>query len=257
MTTGKRPLGILYLLSFIGDMNLTVLNIATILMATRSGADTVAVGWLASGYGLSMIFLPLILGKLAEKYDRKRSISVATMGQVLVGLFFILFGREYIMLFAGMCLLGVTNSLFWPCVEASISEYSAHSAMTHKTSFFNYCVAWTFGSGIAPYIGGSLSDINVIYAFVFCTVVYLVGLISTLVFFPSGKIGQQTTGGAISSSNSTPNPPPDSASDPKSNSDSKSSRSLDTTFETSQGHSTANSGDSVSDGTGLFGAEVC
>ena len=151
--------------------------------------------WLASGYGLSMIFLPLILGKLAEKYDRKRSISVATMGQVLVGLFFILFGREYIMLFAGMCLLGVTNSLFWPCVEASISEYSAHSAMTHKTSFFNYCVAWTFGSGIAPYIGGSLSDINVIYAFVFCTVVYLVGLISTLVFFPSGKIGQQTTGG--------------------------------------------------------------
>ncbi len=192
MNTNQKSLGILFTLSFIGDMNLAVINIASILIATRSGADTIAVGWLASAYGLAMIIMPAILGKIAENISRKRAISIAAFGQILVALYFITFGKSIIPLIIGNAALGVVNSLFWPAIEASISERSEHQESTHKTSFFNYCLAWTFGSGIAPYIGGTLSDINVVLAFVYCAVVYAGGFFLVFFGFPSGIFSKQT-----------------------------------------------------------------
>ena len=185
MNSHQKSLGILFVLSFIGDMNLAIINIASILIATRAGADTIAVGWLASAYGLAMIIMPALLGKLFEHIDRKISISIAALGQLFVALFFIGFGNSIIPLIIGNAVLGIVNSLFWPAIEASISERSGHAESTHKTSFFNYCMAWTFGSGIAPYIGGSLSDINVILAFMYCAIVYFIGFLLILFGFPS------------------------------------------------------------------------
>lgn len=192
MNTNQKSLGILFTLSFIGDMNLAVINIASILIATRAGADTITVGWLASAYGLAMIVMPAILGRIAENFSRKRAISIAAFGQILVACFFIAFGNSIIPLIIGNAILGVVNSLFWPAIEASISERSGHHESAHKTSFFNYCLAWTFGSGVAPYIGGTLSDINVVLAFVYCAAVYAAGFLLILVGFPSGKSAKQT-----------------------------------------------------------------
>ncbi len=185
MNSNQNSLGILFTLSFIGDMNLAVINIASILIATRAGADTIAVGWLASAYGLAMIVMPAILGRLAENFSRKRAISIASFGQILVALYFIAFGNSIIPLIIGNAILGVVNSLFWPAIEASISERSGHQESAHKTSFFNYCLAWTFGSGVAPYIGGSLSDVNVVLAFGYCALVYTAGFLLIFFGFPS------------------------------------------------------------------------
>jgi MFS family permease len=131
-----------------------------------------------------MVFMPFILGKLSEKYQRKNVLILSSIGQICVAAFLLGFGNTILNLIIGNTLLGTVNSLYWPAVESFVSQESGKTEAMHQRSFFNYCLAWTFGSGIAPLIGGTLADIDAKYAFLFSFIAYCIALLLTILLIP-------------------------------------------------------------------------
>jgi MFS family permease len=183
---------IIYLLAFFGDLALSVQITSTILLGTMLGFSTFEVGLIGSAYGLCYLASPAILGKIGDKVPRKTSILIATIGQTLLAIYFLsilsLQGNLLlILIILGNASYGIFFGFFWPSVEAYVSETLGTTPKAHEHAICNFCLSWSLGFAVGPYIAGFFSDMEIKWAFLVNLIAFTFTLISTLIFLPNTK----------------------------------------------------------------------
>ncbi len=186
----KIVLYCVYLLGFIGDFNLSLLQMSMVLYCTDLGGTTVQVGWIGTSYGLSYCFIPAIIGIFTDKIPRKKSLIIASSIQSLAGLLYIytLSVSEIELFFplslVVLCIYGIGYSFYWSNVEAFISEYTENSDKEHEKGISNFCVFWGAGSALGAFVGGLLIDIDIRYASYLVTSLFVLALCICIFIIP-------------------------------------------------------------------------
>ncbi|TFG04773.1 MAG: MFS transporter [Promethearchaeota archaeon] len=182
---------IVYYLAAVGDFNMVMLVLLSIIYGTNKGLSTVEIGLIGGAYGFAYIFMPAILGNMSDKFTRKSSLISATTGQMIITLifFFIIQVQEFLFygLFFCLFLYGVVYGFFWPSIEAFISEHTEHSPKQHEKAIAYFCIAWSIGYSLGPLVGGYLSDINFILAFILAFILYATSFLLICFKLPSIK----------------------------------------------------------------------
>ncbi|MGV9172218.1 MAG: MFS transporter [Promethearchaeia archaeon] len=183
----KDGLGPTYLLAFLGDINLSMIQVLSVLYGVMLGASPSQNGFIGGGYGLSYLLMAAFLGRLGDKIKRKYSLILALSFQLVISLYYIFFASNIIQLILGQIALGCAYGFFWPSLEAYISENSSASPIVHQKAISSFCIAWSLGYTLGPFLAGVLSDITVVLGFSMIFILYLIAFSILLVFIPSGK----------------------------------------------------------------------
>jgi len=155
----------LYLPATLADLSCAMLLLGSVLYGTNLGASTIEVGWIGAAYGLSYLLMPAIIGRVGDKLPRKTSLVIAALAQISVALFYLFVVATTFDLIVGQFLLGIANGFHWPALEAYISEQTGISHSSHSKRIANFCIAWSIGYSLGPFIAGVFSDYNVRDAF--------------------------------------------------------------------------------------------
>ncbi len=177
-------------LAVIGDICSSLLIIMGVFYSTELGFTTTRVGWISSGYGLTYLFMPAILGRMGDKIPRKWSLIIATSAQTLLSLYFILIiflkvEDSFGFLLAGFIFKGIAYGFFWPSVEAFISERTEHDHRLHKWGITGFCISWSIGYTIGPLLAGYFTFLGVIIGFAVSGGFFLIGLFLIIFLVPS------------------------------------------------------------------------
>lgn len=140
---------------------------------------TLLYGILIACYPLSQFFGAPILGTLADKYGRKKMLLISLIGTVSGYVIFVI-GVEnssLALLFIGRIIDGFTGG------NISIAQSAIADVSTEETKSRNFgLIGMAFGLGfvIGPYIGGKLSDPDIISWFTYATPFYLSIILSVI-----------------------------------------------------------------------------
>ncbi len=172
-----RKLRVIYPLSFIGDLTLSMLLVITILYGTKIGLSTIEVGLIGGSYGFAYIFMPFILGRFSDNISRKTSLIIAISGQMILALVFIFIITQtsdfiFYGLFLVLFLYGIVYGFFWPSIEAYVSENTEHSSKEHEKGIGNFCISWSLGFAIGPFLAGLFYDFNMVLALILAFTLY-------------------------------------------------------------------------------------
>jgi len=172
-----RKLRVVYLLSFIGDLTLSMLLVITILYGTKIGLSTIEVGLIGGSYGFAYIFMPFILGRFSDNISRKTSLMIAISGQMILALAFLFIITQtsdfiFYALFLVLFLYGIVYGFFWPSIEAYVSENTEHSSKEHEKGIGNFCISWSIGFAIGPFLAGIFYDFNMVLALILAFTLY-------------------------------------------------------------------------------------
>lgn len=184
MKYSRNSLTPAYALAIIGDFNLSLLQVLNILYGVLLGAAPWQNGIIGGGYGLSYLVMAAVLGRLGDKMPRKNSLFFALIGQLGVSLYYIFIASTVWLLVIGQIALGCAYGFYWPAIEAHISENSNSSSTVHRKAISNFCISWSIGYMIGPFVAGVFSDIAVIIGFIIVFIAYTFGFFIMMMFIP-------------------------------------------------------------------------
>ncbi|MHA1683694.1 MAG: MFS transporter [Promethearchaeota archaeon] len=169
---GLRPL---YFLSASGDFLLSLMIVASLLVGESLGLDGWVKGVLGGAYGVSYMIAPVLFGFVSDRLGRRNCLLIATSGIILVGILFMSFSRNFWVLVSGEIAVGVLNGLFWPSIEALTSERGA--GIDHQKRISYFCISWSIGYMLGPFIAPILDDYSPIYSFTIFTAIAVANLV--------------------------------------------------------------------------------
>lgn len=181
----KKNLAILCGLAMIGDLGGVSINVLAVLYSTKLGMSTVQVGLIGAAYGLTYLIMPALLGHIGDKIQRKTSLLLSTALQICLTVFllFILLGiteNVFFPLFLLLLFYGIVYGFYWPTIEAYISENAFHSVAFHRKAIALFCIFWSLGYALGPYVAGIFLDYQIITAGIFVLVLYIIGFFGVL-----------------------------------------------------------------------------
>lgn len=153
----------LYFLAFTGDLLDSLLIVACVLVGTREGLSGAYTGALAAAYGATYAFSPALLGRVSDRIGRKNSLLVAAGGFTCIAITLLLFHSNFWVLIAGECGVGILYGLWWCSIEAYISENATPAS--HQAKMNNFCISWSMGYMLGPFLGNILSGMDPIVSF--------------------------------------------------------------------------------------------
>ncbi|MCY3773918.1 MAG: MFS transporter [Gemmatimonadetes bacterium] len=149
----KRTDYFLFIAAFVMDFCTGLVSFAVPLRALDLGASVVELGFIGTAGSLSFTLACTFTGKLADRFDRRRLLAIASGLTALVfGMLF--FAVNYWMLLAGTALGWGLLALFWPSVQAMLAEGRNRAQMVRTLGTFN--MFWTLGFMLGPAAGGYL-----------------------------------------------------------------------------------------------------
>ena len=133
-------------------MTTGIVGITIPIYANPLGASPFLLGVIGAAGGLIYSITPLVSGMLSDRFSRKIFIVVSMAGS---GLSYLLYGlsQELTMLIFVKVLESLSSAIFWPAVEAMISD-SSEGKLERALERFN--VSWGSAMVIGPMIGGVL-----------------------------------------------------------------------------------------------------
>ncbi len=164
-------------LSLLGDLNLSLLLTASVLYGYILGAGELEIGFIGGAYGLSYTLSAILLGRLGDKIPRKFSLLLASIGQISIILYIIFIASSVFEIILSQFFIGVFYGFFWPTIEAFISENTDHSDEIHQKAISNFCISWSLGYSLGPFIAGIFYDIEIIIPFIILLISYCLMLI--------------------------------------------------------------------------------
>lgn len=149
----KRSDYFLFIAAFVMDFCTGLVSFAVPLRALDLGASVVELGFIGTAGSLSFTLACTFTGKLADRFDRRRLLAIASGLTALVfGMLFL--AVNYWMLLAGTALGWGLLALFWPSVQAMLAEGRTRTQMVRTLGTFN--MFWTLGFMLGPAAGGYL-----------------------------------------------------------------------------------------------------
>jgi len=119
------------------------------------GATYLELGLIGTIRSLPYMFLPVIVGYLGDRFDRRRlylsSIFLTGGATMMLAVTDTISGIVLVQAF-----LGIGFSLFWPLSEALVSESAPFDRRT--AAMGRYGVAWASGFLVGPVVGGLVAD---------------------------------------------------------------------------------------------------
>lgn len=149
----------------------------------------ILLGFLVASYPFMQFIATPILGQISDKFGRKKVLALALTGTCLsyVGFAIGVITRNIPLLFASRMFDGITGGNI-SVAQAAIADISTPINRARNFGFIG--AAFGLGLIIGPYIGGKLSDPNIVSwfspatPFWFAASLSLINVISVLIFFP-------------------------------------------------------------------------
>ncbi|MEM2111704.1 MAG: MFS transporter [Candidatus Bathyarchaeia archaeon] len=139
-------------ITFLFQLALGIVSLSVPIFAAFLGASPFLIGLIGSMGGLIYSFMPLILGAISDRFNRKILVSASILLYVVVCILYSLI-KNPVLLLAVKLLEGISISAFWPSIESLITD-SSSSSLQETVKKFN--ISWGSAMIIAPLIGGAL-----------------------------------------------------------------------------------------------------
>ncbi|OPJ65756.1 MFS transporter [Clostridium chromiireducens] len=172
----KRNISISYLYNFLFQLNIT--SAIWVLYLSFKGMSLIEIGFLESIYHITGVLFELPTGAIADVYGKKFSIITGRIVSVISGILIITsnsfwgFGLSFILSAASMNLnSGAGEALIYD----SLKELGEEER--YKKIWGNLAFIMSIGQGIAVLLGGILSDIKFLYAYILGMIIHTVALI--------------------------------------------------------------------------------
>lgn len=197
---------VLNLVSFFTQLGIALINLALVYhlrMVFGMSADQIGIA--ASIYTVTYLFSCIGGEAWARKLSPRHCIEVSLTGMAL-SIILLVLSPSLVVVYAALALYGCFMSLMWPQVEGWISRGKEGPQLNKAMSAFNF--SWSFGAGLAPYIGGVLVEISTVTALSFGSVFLLLVMfflvlssrfIPTIKAVPSEKHSVEDAGGSDAS----------------------------------------------------------
>lgn len=192
----------IYILAVVGDLNYSLLLVLSVIYASLLGASPTEVGFIGGAYGITYLFMPMILGRLSDQFPRKNGLLIAISLQILSIIFGVLVNSIFGLILCQI-FMGVAYGFYWPNIEAILSE-SSLSERDHYRSISNFCLSWSIGFTLGPLLAGIFSDTNVLFGFRLCLILYCVAML-IVIFFVEKTPALKKISESIQSSNTAQN----------------------------------------------------
>ncbi len=183
----KREQKMVFILPFIGDFSNSVLNFLFVVIGVSYGFSPTQIMLILAAYGMTYVVMPALLGQISDKISHKISLIISVIGQIILSIFLILilsfFSSSSVIfysIFIEQLLRGFFYSLYWPVIQAYLSEKGEYSYKVHKKIINNFCIAWGLGMAIGPLIGGIISEIEIMVGFWAVLISHIVALFIVL-----------------------------------------------------------------------------
>ena len=149
----------------------------------------IMLGWLGASFPLAQFFFAPILGQIADRFGRKKTLAISLSGTSFAYILFAIaiLTKNIPLLFISRIMDGITGG------NISVAQAVIADISTPKTRAKNFAlVGMAFGLGfiLGPFIGGKLSDqtlvswFNAATPFYFTAFLSLLNMLSVLRFLP-------------------------------------------------------------------------
>ncbi len=141
--------------AFLMQMLTGIVGIAVPIYAAELGASPLLLGFIGATGGFIYSFMPLASGILSDRFKRKTFVFTSTL---LYGLSCFLYSivEDPYMLIPVKALEWVSVALFWPSVEALLTEASEVDV---EETLRRFNLSWGSATIVGPMIGGSLISV--------------------------------------------------------------------------------------------------
>ncbi|MEX2717351.1 MAG: MFS transporter [Candidatus Sigynarchaeum springense] len=149
------------------------------------------VGMVATGFGITYCISPVILGHLSDRIGRRASLACAMLGFAATNVVVFFLAAAPIHLVVANVFTGLCYGLFWPPIEAYLSEMTEYiSQKLHARSLSIYLVCWSIGLTVGPFVGSVFDAAGgVRYGFVMLAAVAVIAMLLALKFvFAKGDV---------------------------------------------------------------------
>ena len=152
-----------YFLSILGGIGIGLNSFSTAIFTTTlalsnhigEAETSFWVGIVATGFGVTYVVSPVLLGLISDKIGRRWALVIAMLGFAATNAFIIAFAVHPIHLVIANALTGFFYGFYWSPIEAYLSEMTESiSKKLHAKSLSIYLVCWSIGLTIGPFIGG-------------------------------------------------------------------------------------------------------
>ncbi len=129
------------ILAFFYPINNALINLAIPLYYSNIGESADLIGIVSAAISLTYIFSPVLLNKFSDKIGRKKCIILSMTGVFFAQILFY-FSLNPIVVLISRLIEGFSMGLFWPNLQASISDNILHN---HNRMISRYNISWNFG----------------------------------------------------------------------------------------------------------------
>lgn len=172
----KRNISISYLYNFLFQLNIT--SAIWVLYLSFKGMSLIEIGLLESIYHITGVLFELPTGAIADVYGKKFSIVTGRIVSLIASILMIVsnsfwgFGLAFVLSAASMNLnSGAGEALIYD----SLKELGEEER--YKKIWGNLAFIMSIGQGVAVLLGGILSDIKFLYAYILGMIIHTVALI--------------------------------------------------------------------------------
>ena len=143
-------------LAFLYPLNNAMVGLAIPIFFYRKGISIEMIGIIAAGQAFTYCFSPILLNKISDKINRRRSVILGVVGVCCAQCVYF-FTLEPIPFLVSRLFEGFFIGFFWTNIQSSISDNILHD---HKKLAMKYNISWTSGSLFGFCLGVIISELS-------------------------------------------------------------------------------------------------